>query len=39
MAGSESRAARGFYDDNDERVAEFTLKLYQVVRQLDGDSR
>jgi 3-hydroxybutyryl-CoA dehydrogenase len=33
------KSGRGFYDDNDERVAELTLKLYQLARQLDGDSR
>jgi 3-hydroxybutyryl-CoA dehydrogenase len=32
------KSGHGFYDDNDERVAELTLKLYQVARQLDGDS-
>jgi 3-hydroxybutyryl-CoA dehydrogenase len=32
------KSGRGFYDDNDERVAELTLKLYQVARQLDDDS-
>jgi 3-hydroxybutyryl-CoA dehydrogenase len=28
----------GFYDDNDQRVAELTLQLYQVARQLDSRS-
>ena len=32
------KSGRGFYDDNNERVAELTLKLYQVARQLDSDS-
>ena len=33
------KSGRGFYDDSDQRVAELTLKLYQLARQLDGDSR
>ncbi len=32
------KSGRGFYDDNDEHVAELTLKLYQLARQLDSDS-
>ena len=32
------KSGRGFYDDNDERVTELTLKLYEVARRLDGDS-
>jgi 3-hydroxybutyryl-CoA dehydrogenase len=28
------KSGRGFYDDNDQRVAELTTKLYQVARQL-----
>jgi 3-hydroxybutyryl-CoA dehydrogenase len=28
------KSGRGFYDDNDERVAELTSKLYQLARQL-----
>jgi len=32
------KSGHGFYDDNDQRVAELTLKLYQVARQLDSDS-
>jgi 3-hydroxybutyryl-CoA dehydrogenase len=32
------KSGRGFYDDNDERVAELTSKLYQIARQLDADS-
>jgi len=31
-------SGRGFYDDNDERVADLTLKLYQLARQLEDDS-
>ena len=30
------KSGHGLYDDNVERVAELTLKLYQVARQLDG---
>lgn len=33
-----AKSGKGFYDDNDERLAELTLKLYQVARQLDSDS-
>ncbi len=32
------KSGRGFYDDNDQRLAELTLKLYQVARQLGSDS-
>jgi len=32
------KSGHGFYDDNDQRVAELTLKLYQVARELDGGS-
>ena len=32
------KSGRGFYDDNDERVAELASKLAQIARQLDGDS-
>jgi len=32
------KSGHGFYDDNDQRVAELTLKLYQVARQLDSGS-
>jgi 3-hydroxybutyryl-CoA dehydrogenase len=31
------KSGRGFYDDNDQRVAELTTKLYEIARQL-GDS-
>ena len=31
------KSGRGFYDDNDQRVAELTSKLYEIARQL-GDS-
>jgi 3-hydroxybutyryl-CoA dehydrogenase len=31
------KSGRGFYDDNAQRVAELTLRLYQVARQLDSD--
>jgi 3-hydroxybutyryl-CoA dehydrogenase len=30
------KSGRGFYDDNDQRVAELTGKLYEIARQLDG---
>jgi 3-hydroxyacyl-CoA dehydrogenase len=37
------KSGRGFYDDNEQRVAELTGKLYQAARQLadspDGGSR
>jgi 3-hydroxyacyl-CoA dehydrogenase len=29
------KSGQGFYDDNDERVTELTLKLYELARQLD----
>ncbi len=29
------KSGRGFYDDNDQRVAELTRKLYEIARQLD----
>jgi 3-hydroxybutyryl-CoA dehydrogenase len=32
------KSGRGFYDDNDQRVAELTGRLYEVARQLDSDS-
>jgi 3-hydroxybutyryl-CoA dehydrogenase len=32
------KSGRGFYDDNDQRVAELTSKLYQVARQLAAES-
>ena len=32
------KSGRGFYDDNDERVADLTLKLFRLARQLDDDS-
>jgi 3-hydroxybutyryl-CoA dehydrogenase len=32
------KSGQGFYDDNDQRVAELTLKLYQLARELDNDS-
>jgi 3-hydroxyacyl-CoA dehydrogenase len=32
------KSGHGFYDDNDQRVAELTLQLYQVARQLDSGS-
>jgi 3-hydroxybutyryl-CoA dehydrogenase len=28
------KSGRGFYDDNDQRVAELTRKLYEIARQL-----
>jgi hypothetical protein len=31
------KSGHGLYDDNDQRVAELTLKLYQLARQLDRD--
>jgi 3-hydroxybutyryl-CoA dehydrogenase len=30
------KSGRGFYDDNEERVAELTDKLYLIARQLDS---
>jgi 3-hydroxybutyryl-CoA dehydrogenase len=32
------KSGRGFYDDNDQRVADLTTKLYQVARQLAADT-
>ena len=32
------KSGRGFYDDNDERVADLANKLSRVARQLDSDS-
>jgi 3-hydroxybutyryl-CoA dehydrogenase len=32
------KSGRGFYDDNDQRVAELTGRLYRIARQLDDDS-
>jgi 3-hydroxybutyryl-CoA dehydrogenase len=32
------KSGRGFYDDNDQRVAELTSKLYEIARQLGNDS-
>jgi len=32
------KSGRGFYDDNQQRVAELTRKLYQIALQLDRDS-
>jgi 3-hydroxybutyryl-CoA dehydrogenase len=32
------KSGRGFYDDNPQRVAELTRKLYQIALQLDRDS-
>jgi 3-hydroxybutyryl-CoA dehydrogenase len=32
------KSGRGFYDDNDQRVAELTSKLYRTARQLAADS-
>jgi 3-hydroxybutyryl-CoA dehydrogenase len=32
------KSGQGFYDDNEQRVAEFTLKLYEAARRLDGES-
>jgi 3-hydroxybutyryl-CoA dehydrogenase len=29
------KSGRGFYDDNDHRIADLTNKLYQVAQQLD----
>ena len=31
------KSGQGFYDDNDERVAELSLELYEAARQLDSD--
>ena len=32
------KSGRGFYDDNEQRVAELATQLYRLARQLDGDS-
>ncbi len=32
------KSGRGFYDDNDQRVAKLASELYRIARQLDGDS-
>ena len=32
------KSGHGFYDDNDQRVAALTLKLYRVAGQLESDS-
>jgi 3-hydroxybutyryl-CoA dehydrogenase len=32
------KSGRGFYDDNEERVADLTNKLYRIARELDSDS-
>jgi len=32
------KSGRGFYDDNDQRVADFANKLCRIARQLDSDS-
>ena len=32
------KSGHGFYDDNDQRVAELTNKLYRIARQLSRDS-
>lgn len=32
------KSGRGFYDDNDERVADLANKLSRIARQLDSDS-
>lgn len=32
------KSGRGFYDDNEQRVAQLTGKLYEVARRLDSDS-
>jgi 3-hydroxybutyryl-CoA dehydrogenase len=32
------KSGRGFYDDNEQRVADLTDKLYRVARQLGSDS-
>ena len=31
------KSGRGFYDDNDERIAELSSKLVRIARELDGD--
>ncbi len=32
------KSGRGFYDDNDQRLAQLASELYRIARQLDGDS-
>src|SRR3954447_13937449 len=32
------KSGRGFYDDNERRVAELSSKLFQIARQLESDS-
>lgn len=32
------KTGQGFYDDNEQRVADLTNKLYRVARQLGSDS-
>jgi 3-hydroxybutyryl-CoA dehydrogenase len=32
------KSGRGFYDDNDQRVADLTNRLYRIAPQLDSDS-
>ncbi len=32
------KSGRGFYDDNDQRVAELSSRLYRIARQLDDES-
>ncbi|HEY1530945.1 MAG TPA: 3-hydroxyacyl-CoA dehydrogenase family protein [Galbitalea sp.] len=32
------KSGQGFYDDNDQRVAELTLRLYRIADQLDAGS-
>ena len=32
------KSGRGFYDDNDERVAELSNKLYRIARQINSDT-
>lgn len=32
------KSGRGFYDDNEQRLAELTSELYRIASQLDADS-
>jgi 3-hydroxyacyl-CoA dehydrogenase len=32
------KSGQGFYDDDDQRVAELSERLYRIARELDGDS-
>jgi 3-hydroxybutyryl-CoA dehydrogenase len=32
------KSGRGFYDDNDQRVAQLASELYRLAGQLEGDS-